>query len=297
MNLADLIRYTLMVSILVTVAALGIRYSSAEAGYLVSRPGLLARSILAMNVILPLIVVWLALRLDLKRPVEIALVALSLSPLPPLLPGKRLGLTSFGYVYGLVATAAVLSVVLVPVSIAVLTAHTDAPHVGAGRVVIIVLLSVLLPLGVGMLIRRFWPERAPRIATVASRLGGVLLPLALIAMFWIGWSTIRSLLGDGTLLAIVAFTCIGLAIGHLSGGPIPQNRSVLAIATASRHPGVALAIAGATLSDERLAAAAILLALLVGAIVTAPYAAWRRRVHSGSGPHELPDTRTHPTYP
>jgi BASS family bile acid:Na+ symporter len=54
-----------------------------------------------------------------------------------------------------------------------------------------------------------------------------------------------SLVGNGTILALGAFTLAGLAAGHLLGGPNRDDCTVLALATASRHPGVALAIASA----------------------------------------------------
>ena len=39
---------------------------------------------------------------------------------------------------------------------------------------------------------------------------------------------------DGrTLLAIAAFVLVGLAAGHVLGGPAPENASVLALSTAS----------------------------------------------------------------
>jgi BASS family bile acid:Na+ symporter len=56
---------------------------------------------------------------------------------------------------------------------------------------------------------------------------------------------------------------------------------VLALSTASRHPGVALAIAHANFPDEKLAPAAVLLYLIVSGIVSLPYLRWNRRCHAG----------------
>ena len=57
------------------------------------RPGLLARSLLAVLVVAPALAIALVWVFDLNREVAIALVALSISPLPPLLPsrGERAG--------------------------------------------------------------------------------------------------------------------------------------------------------------------------------------------------------------
>ena len=67
---------------------------------------------------------------------------------------------------------------------------------------------------------------------------------------------------------------VGLAIGHLLGGPAPENRTSLAISTASRHPGIALALAQANFPAEKLVLAALLLYLLINAIVSIPYILW-----------------------
>src|SRR5262249_37406281 len=90
-----------------------------------------------------------------------------------------------------------------------------------------------------------------------------------------------SLLGDGTLVAAIVLSGLGLFFGHLLGGPAPENRTVLALATASRHPGVALVTGiSASVQAPRLVTAAVLLAFAVSGIVSAPYAAWRKRVHA-----------------
>jgi hypothetical protein len=68
-----------------------------------------------------------------------------------------------------------------------------------------------------------------------------------------------------------------LAAGHLLGGPEPGGRTALALATAFRHPGIALAAAAANFPAENFVAV-ILLYLLVSAVVGVPYAIWRRRV-------------------
>ena len=82
-------------------------------------------------------------------------------------------------------------------------------------------------------------------------------------------------------VAIVAFSLAGLAAGHLLGGPDPDDRVVLALATASRHPGVALAIASANFPGQKLVPVAVLLYLIVSAIVSIPYLTGRRRQHGG----------------
>src|SRR5690606_41821850 len=56
------------------------------------------------------------------------------------------------------------------------------------------------------------------------------------------WPLLIEMIGNGTLAVLALFTLVGVAVGHLLGGPDPNNRTVLALASGTRHPGVALAV-------------------------------------------------------
>jgi len=281
MDPALLIRIAILISVVLIGIALGLRYATTDAGYLLQRPGLLARSLVAMNLIMPMGAVALVSSFDFKTPVQVALIALSVSPLPPVLPGKRLNLRSHGYIYGIVVAAAVCSVVLVPLAASLLSTHFHTQHVSAVKVFIVVLLTVLAPLLIGIALQRIGASRASSLAAVLSKIGTALLVVACIPVLVMEWPTMRSLFGDGTVVAAIVLSGLGLLVGHLLGGPDPRNRTVLALATASRHPGVALVAGiGASAQTPRLITAAVLLAFVLSMIVSAPYAAWRKRVHA-----------------
>jgi BASS family bile acid:Na+ symporter len=95
----------------------------------------------------------------------------------------------------------------------------------------------------------------------------------------------KALKAGGTVLSLAAFVLAGLIIGHALGGPEPDNRPVLALATALRHPAVALAIAHANLPAQRLAAAEVFLYLILSGILSALYLSWvtRQRRERTSG--------------
>src|SRR5436190_685272 len=109
MNLQQLILLGLQASILMTVFGFGLQSRLRDILFLVRRPSLFARSLAAMFLIMPVVAVALARILDLLPPVEIALVALSISPMPPLLPRKTKAGGRTPYALGLLAMAALLS--------------------------------------------------------------------------------------------------------------------------------------------------------------------------------------------
>jgi BASS family bile acid:Na+ symporter len=279
MDAATLIRIGILASMVLLVMSLGMKSTFADASCLFRNPSLLIRSLLAMNVVLPLLVILLVASFDLYPAVKIALVALAVSPVPPFLPGKQLKLAENGaYAVGLFFATALLSIVLVPVTMGIVEAlGVGGPHVSAASVFRIVATTILFPLVVGVIVRSIFPAVAARVHAALNGIAIALLLVAFIPIVLALWPAIRSLIGDGTLLAIGVATVLGLVVGHVLGGPRAEDRSVLALATASRHPAVAMAIAAASFPDEKLVPAAVLLALVVGAIASAPYVAWRRK--------------------
>ena len=164
------------------------------------------------------------------------------------------------------------AIVLVPLSVTALAALLGGTAPLAGRPVAVLMVeSVLAPLGVGLVIRRLAPGLAARVAKPVSAVGMSLLVIGLILILIAAWPAMRSLLGGRTLLAILIVTAVGLFVGHELGGPVDANRPVLALASAIRHPAVAIAVASAAFPSSRLVAPAVLLQFVVAALASLPY--------------------------
>jgi BASS family bile acid:Na+ symporter len=281
MDLARTIQLAFLASIWLLVFGLGLRASPQDATYLFRRPSLLTRSLLTMYVVVPLLVVVVTATFDLYRPVNLALLVMAVSPVPPILPGKQLKVGGrASYVYGLLVAASLAAIVLAPLEVRVLgwiAGHEE----GVSPLIIgkVVLLTVLAPLIVGLVVRSVSPARADGIATVVTLVGSVLLGVGMLVILVVASHEILSLVGNGTILAIAAIVVGGLIAGHALGGPNSRDRSALAIAASTRHPGVALAIAQVNFPDERLVSAAVLLFVVVAIIVSIPYVKWRTRSH------------------
>ena len=279
MSLETLIPLVLRTSIMLTVFSLGLQATLDDALMLFRRPGKLLRSLLAVNVIMPILALLLAKGLHLHPAVQLALIALSVSPVPPLLPKKQLKAGGGeSYVIGLLFALSLLSVVLIPVSIAIMgRVFGSDVSVPAGAIFKIVSTSLLAPLLVGLLVRRLARGFAERVAGPLSKIAMIVLLLGVLPILVKAWPAVQSLIGDGTLMATTLFVVAGVLVGHLLGGPAPEDRVVLALATASRHPAIALTIAKSTFPEEKLVAAAIVWFLLVSAIVTAIYMKLQKR--------------------
>jgi BASS family bile acid:Na+ symporter len=212
--------------------------------------------------------------------VKIALVFISVSPIPPVLPNKMFKAGGGSdYTIGLLVAAAVVSIVAIPLSMEILERIVGIPLTMRPLAIAkLVLTTILVPLAAGIAVRAMAPSFAGRAAKPLGALASVLLPLCALPILIGSWRDIASLFQDGTILSLGSFALIGILIGHLLGGPEAANRPILALATVSRHPGVALAIANANFPDEKLAVCAILLYLVLTGVLTALYLSWNKRV-------------------
>ncbi|HEY1447821.1 MAG TPA: hypothetical protein VGF33_04750 [Caulobacteraceae bacterium] len=263
----------------IIVFCLGLQVDPGDFAYLFHKPSLLARSLLSMIIVMPILAVALVLAFKLTPIVAILLLALSLSPVPPVLPGKTLKAGgSSAYVFSLLATASVLAIATVPIGVEVFERVFQVPlHISLSVVTKVVGISVLAPLAAGLAVGRLAAKVAGRIARPLSRLGAVMFLAGFLVLLISALPVAVSLLGNGTLAAVAGFSVAGYVVGHLLGGPEPENRTVLANFTASRHPGVAIAIIGANFPGQKQMIGAAVLYLLVNAVISFGYQAWRRR--------------------
>jgi len=281
MTLAQIIPLALEISIGLVVFALALQTKKGDLAYLLGRPRLLLRSMLSMNVVMPVLAAAIAALFQLRNELEVALILLAVSPVPPILPEKQIKAGgNFSYGTSLMAVSALVAIVVAPASVALIGRFFGRTvYVSPGVIAFTVATSVLGPLLIGATIRLLVPS-AVRMAKGIARFGTVVLVLAFTVVLAGSWRAIVAEIGNFTVVAIVLFGLVSLAVGHLLGGPDHDDRTVLALSTANRHPGVAIAIASLVARDKAAVAAAVLLASLVTAIATVPYAKWRKRSHS-----------------
>jgi BASS family bile acid:Na+ symporter len=269
---------TLSLGLMMVSAAM--ESSKGQFAYVLRRPKLLLKAILAVNII-PLIGAMIVVGLfpSLSQPSRAAILIMAISPVPPLVPGKAL---KFGgrreYVYGLQLAMAVVALFAVPILGKLVAAHYDAEAVFPVRVVAMnVLTGLAFPVLVGVALGRWLaPGFSRRNARLVGVIAAILLVIALVPILIAAAPKMVVLTGDGTLLACAIVVAIALLGGHLLGEKDLGDKSTLAFAAAMRHPGIALALIGANHANRAIVAA-VLLFLLVGLVVMIPYQLYIRR--------------------
>lgn len=298
MDLKTLMPWILQASLILVVVAVGLQSRWSDLTCALRTPRLLVGGAVAVNVVVPLAAVLTALVLPIDPLVKAGIVIMAVSPLAPFAPGKMLkGGAETSITVGLYVALILLAVLIVPMTVALLsTIFSVDLTVPVSAMAWLVLSSVLAPLVVGIAIAALAPGAAPRLAKIAGLVGNLLL-LPILALFlYNAGGAILGLIGDGTLIAIVATVAAGLAAGHLLGGPERDNRIALALAAATRHPGVAGLIAHRHFDDRRVMLAVVLF-LIVSILLSALYQRWVRSAATETDLPETPSSTRHAGYP
>lgn len=271
----QIVQLLFAISLAGLVAAVGLDSSLSELTSLFRRPARLAKAVLVVNVVVPIVALGLVSLFPLSPAARGGILLMAVSPVPPLMAGKAIRAGGGkAYSYGLYAALALLSTIVVPLTVSIVGGLRGVSiPLGPLAVAANVALTVMLPLAVALFVRRLWPAFAERRSSLVARSATLLLVATIIPVVISVWPAMVALAGAGTMLAMALIAALALTAGHALGGPDPGDRAALAMAAATRHPGIALMIAGAAGAD-RAVTAAILEFLLVGMVVALPYQMW-----------------------
>jgi BASS family bile acid:Na+ symporter len=276
MALQQVIVAIVTVSLVCMIAAEGMGATLDDVISLFRRPLRLLKAVLAVNVVVPLAAAVMLELFPMTSLGRIGIMVMAVSPVPPFVPGneRRAG-GETAYSLGVYTALSLLSVIIVPTTVEILSqAYGVEVSLSPLAVLRTVAISVILPLAIGLAVRRYWPAQAIRLAPLLGKLSMVILLVILIPLLVAIWPRIMALVGNGTVLAMALVSAIALLGGHLLGGPAQADRGALAVAAATRHPGIALMIANAA---GYKAAPAVVAFLLVGILVSVPYQVWLKR--------------------
>jgi bile acid:Na+ symporter, BASS family len=269
MSLVRAILLVLKVSIFLSVLTLGLHATFRDATSLFRRPGDLVRALLSMNVAMPAFALVLATMFHLHPAVKIALVVLSVSPVPPLFPHTAVKKgCGENYAVGLLVAMALLSIVVIPLTMEAFERLVGIPLQMLPRsVAALVLRTIFVPVLLGIGIRRMAPSFAERAARPLGIFAAVLLIASVLPVLFVSSRTLLSLIGNGTILAFAVFAVTGLITGYVFAGSELEKKRVLAMASSARHPGIAAAIAHANFPQQKQAVPAIILYLIISGIL------------------------------
>ena len=271
---------SLKLSVVALLLAIGMLSTMKEVTYLWRRPRLLLRSVLAMYILVPLAAIIFVTVLPLAHGLKLAIFVLAISAGAPLLPKKLMGLGSDEYVLSLVVTASILAIFTVPAWAAALgPLFGKESQLSPGEVATTIAKSFLVPLVIGMVVRRFFPNGSVLLADKILTVAGLVLTVSALILLLSNWQLLVKA-GWPALFALSGLTLSALFIGHLMGGEEPGQRTALAVSCATRHLGLAILVAAAVPGPKT--AVFVAAYIVASAVVVIPYLKWQDSVNTAS---------------
>jgi BASS family bile acid:Na+ symporter len=161
------------------------------------------------------------------------------------------------------------TVIFMPLVVPVAIPEAD---VSTRSIMVPLLLTMLLPLAVGLLLKRSSPDWAQRLQPWTAKLSNLTLVLLFLTTLLLYFGTVISLFGTGAILAAVVFVLGCYGIGYLVIW-FSDVRELIGLATAQRN--IAAATVVATLSFENRGPLVMVIILsLISMVILFPLAWW-----------------------
>lgn len=267
------------ISVALIVFAQGLKVSPTQVmDYFKDRPGLILRSLFAVLVLVP--AAALAIILLLKPAPEVAIglaILVSCPPAPLMLKGApKMGGGDAAYMACLHLSLAVLAFITVPICLDLLSMPLGFnADVDLGKMAMILARTILVPIGLGVAARSYFPNFSDRVGPKLDKAGAIgLLIVVLFALVALFPALLKMDLWS--YLVMVAVCAVALAIGHGLGPRNSRDRTVLAVESGVRHPVLAITIAASNFTPQK-ALPVLVPCVLVFIAVAMVYLLWQKK--------------------
>jgi BASS family bile acid:Na+ symporter len=248
---------SLFIVLWATALGLGMSFSLPQVFGSLKRAGLMTRAILLNILVIPLITWGLTRVIPIDPQYAIGLLLIGFASGGPL--GLKLAQIERGdlpYAISLVVVLEALNVIVIPFWAGLLM--PAGVTINPLQVVATLIVYILIPLGIGWIIKARLAERAKVWVPGANKLSTVALLVVVALAIYGNLNTILSLLGSFTLIIALIILIVSLTLGYALGGPGQATRRVTATATAVRATAPALLIAGQAFATEPQVMAAVI---------------------------------------
>ena len=273
-------------SIVTLVFALGLRTEPQPRG---DRPDrrLLVRALFARDVFVPLFAMSVLSTAGVPRQAILGATLLAISPGIPIVLQRELHHgRNAALVFRTTALEVLLSIVSVPLWLAVVSRlFVDDASIMPFAAARLIALLFLVPFGAGMVMRRLAPRAMLRASSPIMLLADLLLLIASLVLLAGAVPSVPRL-GAGFAAAIVGIIAFALLVGDVAAGSHASDRRTVSLLCAARHPGLALLIAQSNFATD-LALPAVMAAMILGTLLTIPFAFWRWRQRTTADAVEL----------
>lgn len=269
----------------------GLARGPGELRHVLQRPALYARALAVVLVAVPLVAYALVTLFRLPHAVAGTVVLTAICPGSPLQLRQAASLKASATTsLNLLLLLSVCAIVTVPLWVVALNSVLGFQlKAGPELVLRTLLLKLLPPLAVGMAIRQVVPRAADVLAVWCGRVFQVLFLGVVAFVLYLSAPWLRKA-GFALVVVLLLLVSISALLGHQAGAPRLEDRKSVALAAASAHPALTLAIIARSYPSYRaLEVAAVVCAfIVVRMLAAAPYKAWVKRRGPAEREQRLP---------
>jgi len=218
-----------------------------------------ALALCANFVVLPGTALALCWAMQLAPPVQAALLLVATAPgSPALLRLNELARGDQARAVGLLVVLTALTVVYQPLVLPMLLPGLDVSPLPVARALV---LTVLLPLVLGLLLKARWPALAGRLRPALARLGNISAALSCFILLPLLYrdALMDVVLNGGGLLVLSLYLPLAVGAGWWLGGPKADKRRLLVLCCGQGSMGAAFVIAAQNFNNPHVIAMLLLI--------------------------------------
>jgi BASS family bile acid:Na+ symporter len=244
---------------------MGFKVTFPEVAKPMRKPRLVINGLVANFVLTPVATAALLYLVDANPLVSVGFLILAVCPGAPLGPPfTAVAKGDVPYATGQMVILAGLSVLLSPALLSLILPRLFPAgdlNIDYLSIVVTLLVSQMLPLGIGLSLHHFAPRFTGRIVKPLGLLGNLLLIGVVVLLLVQQYESLSSIRARGWI-AMALLLAAMLGIGWVCGGPARATRKALAVTTGVRNAAVGLVIVSGNFADTAAVTAVVAYALL-----------------------------------
>jgi len=265
--LQKLTSVAMLTFVLSSMLAMGLSLRISEIIHPLRSPRLVALSLVANFIVMPVAALALAKLLLLQQPFGVGLLVLGSAAGAPFLPKlAQIAKGNLAFAVGLMVMLMVITVGYLPL---VLPLLLPGVTVNPAKIAASLFLLMLLPLGIALAINARSPNFAARVRPTLNKVSSLSLMLLILLLVVTNINSVLAVFGTRAILAGLIFIFLGYLVGWLLGGPGPDTRPVLGLGTAQRNIAAALVVASQSFTDPKVVVMVVIVAI-VGLLILFP---------------------------
>jgi BASS family bile acid:Na+ symporter len=227
--------------------SVGLRYSLREIiDPLRDIPGVIT-AVVANFILVPLLAVSIVRLISLETPMAIGLVIVaSAAGAPFLLKLTQTAGEDVAFAAAILALLILVTIIYMPLVVPLIAPNAS---VSAISIAMPLVLTMLVPLGVGFVVEALWPRLAEGLLPYVGILTNAAMVVMIVATVLGNLEAVLDVFGTGAILAAILLIGGAFMIGYLLGTFDKREKKVLGLATAQRNFAAATVVATQSFTD------------------------------------------------